>query len=190
MGIVMVNAAISLDGFIAGPNHEMDWVFDPRLRPGGQGQPGQADETVEEIIQATGAILAGRGSYDVGKSSQREETQSAFGGRWSGPEFVLTHRPPAGEDGHVTFLSGDIRDAVATALKAAGERNLLVLGATVARECLAADLVGELVLQVIPVLLGAGISLFGAPGGPQADFDTVGVRQSGQVVNLRFRRHR
>lgn len=119
MGKVMVNAAMSLDGYIAGPNHELGWVFDHGFLP---------DEPVgivDEVIASTGAILTGRRSYDVAQASTRQETSSAFGGRWSGPEFVLTHRPPSRPPREeFTFLSGDIEDAVATALGAAKGKGL------------------------------------------------------------------
>ena len=122
MGIVRVSTALSLDGYMAGPNHEMDWVFDHA----GDASP----ELIQELIDTTGAILSGRGSYDVGRGSTRQETSGPFGGRWSGPQFVLMHDPPDDEqDESITFLSGDIRDAVATAREAAGERNVLILGA-------------------------------------------------------------
>lgn len=88
MGIVPVNTTVSLDGFVAGPGHEMDWVFDSGFL---------RDEPVpeiEEVIERTGAILAGRNTHEVGRRSNRDETSGAFGGRWHGPEFVLTHRPP------------------------------------------------------------------------------------------------
>jgi dihydrofolate reductase len=183
MGIVLVNAAVSLDGFIAGPNHEMDWIFDHQFLP---------DEpigAIDDVIRTTGAILTGRGSYEVGRRSERSETSSAFGGRWSGPEFVLTHRPPADDETReVSFLSGSIAQAVSTALAAAQGKNLLVLGANVVRQCLDEDLVDEILLLLVPILLGDGISLFGAPGGRQIRFETVSVSQAGQVAFLRFRR--
>jgi len=122
MGIVLVNAAVSLDGFIADPNHEMDWIFDHQFLP---------DEPIDDVIRTTGAILTGRGSYEVGRRSERSETSSAFGGRWSGPEFVLTHRPPADDETReVSFLSGSIAQAVSTSPAAAQGKNLLVLAPT------------------------------------------------------------
>src|SRR5690348_13509249 len=113
MGIVRVSTALSLDGYMAGPNHEMDWVFDV---------PGDPPaDLVQELIDTTGSILTGRGSYDVGRAASRQETSAPFGGRWSGPQFVLTHDAPDDEkDESIAFLSGDIRDAVATAREAAG----------------------------------------------------------------------
>lgn len=183
-GIVVVNTSISLDGFVAGPDHEMDWVFDNRFLPE------DSSDLFDDVIATTGAILTGRNSYGVGEQSERPETQQAFGGRWSGPEFVLTHRPPAQAPGWYTFLEGDIGEAVATALEAASGRNLLVLGAGVAQQCLAADLVDEILLLVLPILLGDGIRLFGPDSGASISapkkFATRQVSQVGDGVILRF----
>ena len=173
MGIVRVSTTLSLDGYMAGPNHEMDWVFDHA----GDAAP----ELIQELIDTTGAILSGRGSYDVGK-----ETSGPFGGRWSGPQFVLMHDPPDDEeDESITFLSGDIRDAVATAREAAGERNVLILGANVANQALDAGLVDDYVLVLLPVILGDGIPLFPA-GRERVDLAPIDISRSGQVVNLRY----
>jgi dihydrofolate reductase len=184
MGIVLANTAISLDGFIAGPNHEMDWVFDHHFLPEGP------IDIIEELIATTGAILSGRRSYDVGEGSSRGETSAAFGGRWSGPEFVLTHRPTPDPRPGLTFLSEDIRQAVATARAAAGAKNLLVLGANVTQQCLEADLVDEILLFQLPVLLGDGIRLFGRPGYREVLFETFLATRDGQAVALHFRRRR
>src|SRR5213082_1480684 len=112
MGNVFVHTMMSLDGFIAGPNDDMSWVF----RHAGD-MPGAV---VEEVIARTGAVLAGRRVYEVGRRVQRPEARGLFGGRWRGPHFILTHTPPTDEtDPSYIFLFGDIRDAVATAHTAA-----------------------------------------------------------------------
>jgi dihydrofolate reductase len=178
MGIVRVSTALSLDGYMAGPNHEMDWVFDV---------PGDPPaELVDDLIDTTGAILSGRGSYDVGRSSTRQETSGPFGGRWSGPQFVLMHDPPDDEeDQSITFLAVDIREAVATAREAAGEKNVLILGANIADQALAAGLVDDYVLLLLPVLLGDGIPLF-PRGRERVDLAPIEVSRSGQVVTFRY----
>ena len=76
---------------------------------------------------------------------------------FSGPFFVLTHEPPDPPDPGVTFPSGDIGEVVATALDAAGGKNLEILGADVAGQCLRRGLVDEILVYVVPVLLGDGI---------------------------------
>ena len=179
MANVFAHAMMSLDGFIAGPNDEMDWVFD---------HAGDMPEgVVEEVIARTGAVLGGRRVYDVGRRVQRPDRRGLFDGRWSGPHFILTHTPPTDETHpSYTFLSGDIRNAVATALTAAGGRDVLVLGANVVNQCLSAGLVDDILLHLAPELLGDGVRLFDAPQ-LRASLQTLEASASGQVVNLRFR---
>jgi dihydrofolate reductase len=177
MASVIWSTAMSLDGFIAGPDDAMDWVF----RFTG------AAENADDIISSTGAILAGRRSYDVGrKPDQHPEAQEAFGGAWTGPQFVLTHHPPTDEDDEtITFLNCDIVEAVATATDAAGGKDVLVLGADVARQCIESILIDEIIVILIPVLLGDGVRLFARQGAP-VDLSTLSVAQFGQVTHLRF----
>jgi dihydrofolate reductase len=178
MGIVRVSAAMSLDGFIAGPNHEMDWVFEH-----GAG----SDELVKELIETTGAILAGRGSYDVGRHSTRSETSAPFGGAWSGPQFVLTHNPPDDEqDPSITFIAGEIRTAVATAMDAADGKNVLIFGANLANQCLDEGLVDEIVLDLAPVLLGEGVRL-GNRGFREIALEPIAIQRSDGHASLRYR---
>jgi dihydrofolate reductase len=124
MGNVLVHTLMSLDGFIAGPDDNMSWVF----RHVGD----MPSTVVDEVIARTGAVLAGRNVYDVGRRVQRPDARGLFDGRWKGPHFILTHKPPTDET-HPSyiFISGDIGDAVATALTAADGRDVLVLGANV-----------------------------------------------------------
>jgi dihydrofolate reductase len=100
--------------------------------------------------------------------------------------FLLTHRPLERPDPEVRILSGDIGDAVATALAAAGEKNLEVLGADVAGQCLQRGLVDEILVYVLPVLLGDGIP-FSAPGLPRTDLEPISSARSGDATILRYR---
>ena len=178
-GKVVVNRSMSLDGFIAGPGHTMDW---------GAGRPLAdfvAPEDLQEIAAATGAMLVGRRTWDVGARMEADEPGSRDY-PFSGPMFLLTHRPPEPPDPEVTYLSGDIGDAVATALDAADGKNLEILGADVAGQCLRRGLVDEILVYVIPVLLGDGIR-FSPPGLPRIDLEPVSSKGSRDVTILRFR---
>jgi len=179
MASVLVHTTMSLDGFIAGPNDAMDWVFE---------HAGDVPSAlIDDVIGTTGAILGGRRGYEVGRRTERTETSKPFGGRWSGPIFILTHAPPPDEsDPAYTFLSGDIRAAVSAALAAADGRNVLVLGASVVDQCLEAGLVDEILIHVLPVLLGGGVRLFG-DSDVRADLEMLEASATGQVVNLRYR---
>lgn len=177
--MVLWHVTMSLDGYIAGPGDAMDWVF----RHAGP------NPEVDATIPTIGAVLAGARTHGVGRRpALPEEAQGVYGGAWSGPVFVLTHHPPDDEhDPHLTFLSGDIVAAVRTARDAAEGRSLLVLGADVARQCLAAGLVDEILVHLVPILLGDGVRLFGGPGAAPVALVTLSVSQAGQVANLRFR---
>jgi dihydrofolate reductase len=182
MAKLIWHTTLSLDGFIAGPGHAMEWVFE-------QSWP-SPDPVIDEAIATTGALLAGRNSYDVGfEEGQVEQATKPFGGAWSGPQFVLTHRPAdAPPDDSVTFVEGDISAAVDTALAAAGGKNVLVFGATAARQCIEAGHLDEILIHVVPVLLGDGIRLYGDPPGPRVDLELVEVGAHGpQIANLRYR---
>jgi dihydrofolate reductase len=178
-GKVVVNRAMSLDGFIAGPGHAMDWIFDF-----------VAPDEFPEVAAATGAMLIGRRTYEVAKrmnaGKERGSASSGASYPFSGPSFVLTHEPPDPPDPEVTFLTGDIGEAVATALDAAGGKNLELLGADVASQCLQRGLVDEILVYVLPVLLGDGIR-FSSPGLARIDLEPVSSTRSGAVTILRFR---
>lgn len=156
----------------------MDWAF----RSAGP----NAD--AEQAIKTIGAVLCGRRSYNVGRNPDTPpEGRKIYGGAWSGPVFVLTHEPPNDEeDPAITFTSGDIRHAVATALAAAGEGNVLIIGANVAQQCIDEGLVDEILVHLAPLLPGDGVRFFGRLGNP-VNLETTRVSQSGQVANLRLR---
>ena len=172
-GKVVVNRSMSLDGFIAGPGDAMDWIFDF-----------VAPDEFPEIAAATGAMLVGRRTRDVGDRMEAEHPGSTDY-PFSGPTFVLTHSPPEPPDPNITYLSGDIGEAVATALEAAGGKNLEILGADVAGQCLRRGLVDEILVYVMPVLLGDGIR-FSPPGLPRIDLEPVSSSRSRDVTILRF----
>jgi dihydrofolate reductase len=180
---VIWHVTMSLDGFIAGPADSMDWIFRPQYR----GPNPQATE----IVQSIGAILAGRRTgYDIGRQTDLPPgARKPYGGAWSGPVFVLTHHPPEDfdDDPSLTFLTCGVREAVATAAKAAGDKKVVIFGADLAQQCIQEGLVEEIFIHLLPVLLGDGIRLFGQPGALPVDLGAVSVTRAGQVTNLGFR---
>jgi dihydrofolate reductase len=178
-GKVVVNRAMSLDGFIAAPGHMMDW---------GGGRP-LADfvdaDDLHAVAAATGAMLVGRRTSDVGER-MRAEDPTSVDYPFSGPVFVLTHSPPRPPAPGITYLSGDIVEAVATAREAAAGKDLEILGADVAGQCLRRGLVDEILVYVLPVLLGDGIPL-SAPGQGRIDLEPLSTARSGDATILRFR---
>ena len=130
-------------------------------------------------------MLVGRRTWEVGDKMKEDEPGSSEY-PFSGPMFLLTHRPLDPPDPKVTVLTGDIEDAVAIALDAAGGKNLEILGADVAGQCLARGLVDEILVYVVPVLLGDGIR-FSPPGLARIDLEPISSTRSGAVTILRFR---
>jgi dihydrofolate reductase len=174
-GKVFIHFTMSLDGFIADPEGRLDWAF--RFA-------GLSAAAVRRITDSIGAVLAGRHGYDLG---MMRGDQKVYGGSWSGPQFVLTHRPedsPA--EPSITFLSCDVRDAVGTARAAAGGKDVVVMGASIARQCLAEGLIDEVLLHLVPIVLGDGIRLFAGPLQQPITLRPVSVSQSGDVTDLRF----
>jgi dihydrofolate reductase len=173
-GKVVVNRAMSLDGFIAGPGDSMDWG--PTLVP---------PDDVAAIAAETGAMLVGRRTWDVGDKMETEDPGSTDY-PFTGSTFLLSHRPLDPPNPGVTVLSGDIGDAVATALDSAGGKNLEILGANVAAQCFQRGLVDEVLVYVLPVLLGDGVR-FSAPGMTKTELEPLSSRRSGDTTILRFR---
>lgn len=178
-GNVVVNRCMSLDGFIAGPGHSMNWGGGRALADF------VATDDFAEIAGATGTMLIGRRTWDVGDRMQAEEPGSVDY-PFSGPMFLLTHRPLQTPDPNVTIVSGDIDAAVEVALDAAGGKDLEVLGADVAGQCLNRGLVDEILVYVLPVLLGDGVPI-SAPGLSRTDLEPLSSKRSGDATILRFR---
>ena len=178
-GKVVVNRCMSLDGFIAGPGHSMDWGDGRALADF------VAPDDVATIAAATGAMLIGRRTWEVGDRMKAEEPGSVDY-PFTGPMFVLTHRPLERPDPEIRTLTGDIGEAVDTALHAAGGKNLEVLGTDVAGQCLKRGLIDEILVYVLPVLLGDGIR-FSAPGFARKDLEPISSTRSSDATILRFR---
>ncbi len=172
-GKVLWHFTMSLDGFVAGPDHAMGWMTGFTLRPG----------LVDEYVTTTGAVLGGRDGWDAAGGDQRP-----YGGAWEGPIFVLTHHPedatPA--DG-VTFLSCDAAEAVRIALEAAGGKNVEVFSPTIGRQLLELGLIDEIDLHIAPILLGDGIRLYDSRGGAPIRLDRIGDGECASAVNVRYR---
>ncbi|NJP94964.1 dihydrofolate reductase [Nonomuraea sp. FMUSA5-5] len=188
MSKVVLDVSVSLDGFTAGPNVRAEEPMGDggeRLHEwmGGQGPGGEADlEVRRQVDAAVGATVIGRRTFDLGLRP--------WGGTpWPGvPGFVVTHRTRqdlVGDNGG-TFAFDGLEAAFRRAREAAGGKDVLVLGADVARQALRAGLLDELWLHLVPVLLGGGTPLF---GGERAELVQEGtpVAGSASVTHLRYR---
>jgi len=170
---VLFHFAMSLDGFVAGPDHEMDWMTGVSVRPG----------LHEEYIKTTGAVLGGRKGWDHAVDGSRP-----YGGAWEGPIFVLTHHPEdATPAAGVTFLNCGPAEAVQIGLAAAGGKNLEVFSPTIGRQLLELGLIDEIDLHILPVLLGEGIRLYDNPGSEPIRLRRADAGDPASAVNVRYR---
>lgn len=150
MARLIYSAAVSLDGYLAGPGGDMSWLAE---------FAGTPNPAAERLLADVGALLVGRRTHDGDDPNRGTDAEGAFGGQYDGPAVVLTHRPPPTAPPGVTFAT-DLTSAVDAAREAAGERSVTILGADVASQCLAAGLLEEVFVLVVPVLLGDGTRLF------------------------------
>ncbi|HZY02229.1 MAG TPA: dihydrofolate reductase family protein [Anaeromyxobacteraceae bacterium] len=151
-----VFVGMSLDGFIAGPGGALDWL-----------KPFEGEEHgYQAFFDAVDAVVIGRGTYDVvlGFASWPYGKKRVF---------VLTHHPATARHGEL-FLGGAPESVVAR-LAADGVRRAYVDGGAVVSQFLAAGLVDDLTLTLVPVVLGDGIRLFQAPL-PTRPFRLAGAR--------------
>jgi dihydrofolate reductase len=172
-GKVLWSFTMSLDGFVAGPNHEMGWMTGFTVRPG----------LIEEYIESTGAVLGGRDGWDAIVDDSRP-----WGGAWKGPIFVLTHHPedatPADD---VTFLNCGPAEAVRIGLAAADGKNLAVFSPTIGAQLLGLGLIDEIDLHIAPILLGQGIRLYDNPGSEPIRLHRLDDRDPTSAARVRYR---
>jgi dihydrofolate reductase len=176
MARMLYSATMSLDGLIAGPGGDMSWLT-PYLGP---------NPTADELLGRIGALLIGNRTFGGDDPNRGTDKEGAFGGAWSGPQFVLSHTAPADPPPDTTFLD-DLDAAVAAAQAAAGERYVNILGADVARQCLQAGVLDEILVFLAPVLLGDGVRLLDWAGGTNVGLERLSVDQAPLATGLWFR---
>lgn len=152
-GRCRVFIASSLDGFIAGPDDELDWL-DIAADDG----EGELIDTFTPFFADVGAMLMGRRTFDV---------VNGFDVAWpygDTPVLVATTRPLDPSVPTARAVAGDVVDLVAEAKRVADGRDVYLDGGELIREALDADAVDELTVTVVPVVLGAGRALFAGVG--------------------------
>src|SRR3954465_8270670 len=196
MAATVLYMSMSLDGFIAGPNvgpdnglgdggHRLhEWVM-----AGGDvdlaaisGRGGVNGQGVDEFM-STGAVVAGRGTFEPA-------------GGWGGdhhagvPIFIVARREPGIDISQwplVTYV-GDVTTAMTRAKEAAGDRNVLVHGAGITQLALAAGVLDEIELHVVPVLFGQGRRLFEGLAAEQIQLERTRILEGeGGVTHMRYR---
>ena len=166
---------MSVDGFIAGPGGDMSWLAQHLGSSSGN-----------DLASEIGALLIGRRTFSGDDPNAGTEKEGPFGGQWRGPSIVLTHDPPAEPWPDDTSSSDDLQVAVSAAKAAAAGRFVNVLGADVARQCIEAQVLDEVLVFVVPQLLGDGVRLFEHPGGKSVRLDPIDPGPAGPSA-LRFR---
>jgi len=134
--------------------------------------------------QAVGAILMGRRTLDVGIGHWGDD--GAFGM----PCFVVSHRdhdPIIRGDTTFTFVTNGLHRAVEQASSAAGAKQVNVMGAEIIRQLLVDKLIDELEINLVPIVLGDGLTLFGDLPAEMMDFEQLSVRPSASVTHLQYR---
>lgn len=172
MAKVVIHAIMTLDGFIARPNDEMDWAFKYA-----------DDEMSKGIMAEIGAVVMGNSRYHPG------EDPLPYGGQVKVPQFVVTHKPrdPLSVGGLTFTFVNSIERAVSLAKAAAGEKSVTLLGASIDQQCLNAGLVDEIMIHLAPVLIGKGIRLFDNLKAGDIELERIGFDATGGLTSLRFR---
>lgn len=151
MAQVIIHATATVDGFMADVDGGVDWMNGFPSAP-------EDEEVVKRVVQDIGAVVGG-----ANKTQTIEEGEVPYGAMTKAPVYLMTHsaHEPIEKDGVTyTFVVDDIAQAVESAKKAAGEKLVSLLGGSISRQCLELGLVDEIHLDVVPILLGKGISLF------------------------------
>lgn len=186
MARTILYMSMSLDGFIAGPNETDDnglgdrgdrlheWVFPPE---------GGVNTHIVAESMATGAVVAGRGTFEPAAGWDGDHHDGV-------PIWVVSRRPApawASRMSTVTYTD-DVDVAFREARAAAGEKDVLVHGASTAQRAIAAGILDEMEIHLIPVLLGRGRPLFEHLGSQHQELERIRVLQGeGGVTHLRYR---
>ena len=200
MGKVTFNTTMSLDGFVAGPNDSpenglgdggdglFNWYFsgDTEVTMS-EGVPPlkvskQSAEILRDGISRIGAGVWGRRTFDIAH---------AWGGHPPGsPAFIVTHHVPqewVKEGSPFIFVTDGVESAIRHAKKAAGDKDVMICTANILQQALKAGLVDEINVDVAPILIGGGVSLFDRLGTGPIELERIRVVDAPGVTHLQFR---
>jgi dihydrofolate reductase len=211
MSKLRYSTSMSLDGFVAGshqsPEHPLgiggellhQWMFTLavwRREAGLEGGEVNASTAILEQVDANvGAIVMGRNMFGGGPGPWSDELWTGWWGHnppFHLPVFVLTHhaRPPVEMEGGTTFtfVTEGIDAALERARRSASGKDVAVAGGgEVAKECLAAGLLDEIAIHLVPVFLGDGVRLFDGLGLPAVRLEQVRAIEAPGVTHLQYR---
>jgi dihydrofolate reductase len=180
MSTVVADMSVSLDGFVADPAGGVDRVF------AWYGQPQPAEQSTEPAGEAATfglrVIVYGRRTFDQAKGWNGQHPTGA-------PVIVVTHEVPDGwprEGSTVSFVTDGIETAINEAAVIAAD-GLVALGSpSIIQQCLNLGMVDRIQVKVVPVLLGAGIRLFGEIPGDPVELENPTVIEGNGVTHLHY----
>jgi dihydrofolate reductase len=210
MSRLKFDISVSLDGYAAGPNQSVDnplgeggeqlheWVVKlevwRRMHGREGGEVTASTPLFEESMGNSGAVIMGRNMFGGGPGPWGEEPWNGWWGEeppFGVPVFVLTHHerePLTLGQTTFTFVSEGIESALEQARAAAGGKDVSIGGgANAIQQYLAAGLVDEMQLNVVPILLGGGARLFDGGAGAGRDLEPLLVVDTPDVTHLRYR---
>jgi dihydrofolate reductase len=197
MAATVLYMSMSLDGFVAGPNASVEnglgddgerlheWIFrgPPTGHTGVPGRPPGVDGEIIDEAMSTGAVVAGRGTFEPAEGWGGDHHDGV-------PIFILSREPARHAEPDrwplVTYVN-DVTVAMDSAREAAGEKDVLVHGVGTAQLALAAGVLDELQIHLIPVLLGEGRRLFEQLGAEHIELEPVRVLEGEGATHLRYR---
>jgi dihydrofolate reductase len=208
MSKITSQLSISLDGYLAGPNQSLDnplgeggerlheWATRTEGFRAAHGEEG-GERSVDSDIAATmlegvGAFVMGRNMFDHGRGAWDESWTGWWGDDppFHAPVYVLTHheRAPVEMQGGTTFhfVTDGIEAALDQAREVAGDLNVTIAGgASTVNQYIAAGLLDELHLHIVPMVLGAGERLLVGVGDPK--LEPIEVVASPAATHIKYR---
>jgi dihydrofolate reductase len=200
MGKVIFNMTMSLDGFVAGPNDSpenglgdggeglFNWYFNGDTDVFiSEGTPPlkvskQSAELMREAFSKLGAGIWGRRTFDIAHG---------WGGNPPGsPAFIVTHNVPqewVKEGSPFTFVTDGVESAIRQAKEVAGDKEVVICTPSILQQALKAGLVDEIYVDLAPILIGGGVSMFDHLGIGPVDLECMQVTQTPDVIHLAYR---
>ena len=190
MGKVIVTAAVSVDGYIADSSDAVGPLFDwygngpVAIAPGDPELTFQVSEPTAEYMRTAwtkiGAVVIGRRLFDL---------TNGWGGRPAVGDavFVVTHEVPTGwpfPDAPFTFVTDGVPSAIERARAFAGDRDIVVNAGDIGRQVLDEGLADEVVLNLVPAVLGTGIPFFGEIAKPPLLLENPTIIEGDRVTHL------
>jgi dihydrofolate reductase len=186
---VIFDISMSLDGFVTASNVRPEEPMGDggqRLHEWAFGEDERNRELLAEAVDAAGAVIAGRRTYDISVPWWGADGPT---GPARVPMFVVSNSEPeeVPEGGVYTFVDG-IERALEQAKAAAGDQDVAVMGgADIGQRYIRAGLVDEISIHFVPVLFGGGTRMFEHLGSEHIQLETAGVIETPAATHLRFR---